>query len=135
MHGLLARTATITLRILVGLVLLALVVGLVAFFVIRGLVMPRSDEFGTVDDEAKVAKLTLADLPGAADEYFAGMDKALLLRPEPGQPYPAEIREVAAATGLPEEEVRTRAIKGQNMWIVWTGGNDRFWDFAARTAI
>ena len=55
MHGLLARTATITLRILVGLVLLALVVAIVAFFVVRGLVTPRSDEFGTVEDEAKRA--------------------------------------------------------------------------------
>lgn len=135
MHGLLARTATITLRILVGLVLLALVVAIVAFFVVRGLVTPRSDEFGTVEDEAKRAGVAVADLPAAGDEYFAQMDQALLVKPEPGQPYPAEIQEVAQATGLPEEEVRTRAIKGQNMWIVWTGGNDRFWDFAARTAI
>ena len=21
-------------------------------------------------------------------------------------------------------------IKGRNMWLVWTGGNDRFWDTA-----
>lgn len=135
MHGFLARTATITLRILVGLVLLALVLGLVAFLVIRGLVLAPSDEFGTVDDEAKRAGLTVADLPAAGDAYFAAMDKALLVEPGPNQPYPPEIQEVAAATGLSEEEVRTRAIKGQNMWIVWTGGNDRFWDFAARTAI
>lgn len=135
MRGTLARTGTIALRILLGLVVLALVAAIALFLVVRGLVLPSSDEFGAVDDEAKRAGLTVDRLPGAGDEYFAQMDKGLLVKPGPGQPYPAEIREVAAATGLPEEEVRTRAIRGQNMWIVWTGGNDRFWDFAARTAI
>ena len=33
----------------------------------------------------------------------------------------------AACRSRPEE------IKGRNMWIVWTGGNDRFWDVAGAT--
>ena len=67
--------------------------------------------------------------------YFAEMDKGLLMQPAPGAAFPAEIMEVAKATGLEPEAVRQAAIRGQNTWIVWTGGNDRFWDFAARTAI
>ena len=40
--------------------------------------------------------------------------------------------EVATLTGLADEEVRESALRGQIAWIDWTGGNDRFWDYAAR---
>ncbi|HRO16445.1 MAG TPA: hypothetical protein PLL33_15675, partial [Paracoccus sp. (in: a-proteobacteria)] len=81
MRGTLARTGTIALRILLGLVVLALVAAIVLFFVVRGLVLPPSDKFGAVDDEAKRAGLTVDRLPGAGDEYFAKMDKGLLVKP------------------------------------------------------
>jgi hypothetical protein len=59
------------------------------------------------------------------------MDKGLLVKPAGGLSYPKEIQEVAALTKLTPEQVRESASRGQNAWIVWTGGNDRFWDYAA----
>ncbi|MAY45636.1 MAG: hypothetical protein CML65_10325 [Rhodobacteraceae bacterium] len=128
----LGRVLLWILAALAGLAVIGLVVG---FFVIRGLVQPPSDQFGNVEDEAKRAGRTVDSFPGAADPDFARMDRGLLLPPAPGQPYPPEIMEVAAVSRLEPEEVRQAALRGQNMWIVWTGGNDRFWDYAARTAI
>jgi hypothetical protein len=57
---------------------------------------------GTVLDEAKRAGRTVASFPQAADDYFHDMD---------------------GAPPLTSDE-----IKGRNMWLVWTGGNDRFWN-------
>jgi hypothetical protein len=111
------------------LVVLVLVGG---FFVVRAIVEPDSGKFGTVPDEAKTAGLTRDKLAGAGDPYFALMDKQLLAKPAAGADYPTEIKEVAALAKLAPEEVRLSAIRGQNSWIAWTGGNDRFWDYAAR---
>ncbi len=57
---------------------------------------------GTVLDEAKAAGRTAASFPHADEDYFHDMDGGLPLTP-------AE-------------------ITGRNMWNVWTGGDDRFWD-------
>ncbi len=57
---------------------------------------------GTVQDEALRAHRDVASFPPAGEDYFHDMDGALPLTPE--------------------------QIKGRNMWLVWTGGNDRFWD-------
>ena len=57
---------------------------------------------GHVQDEAMRAGVPASSFEAAADHYFDGMD--------PG-------------VKLSEAE-----IKGRNMWLVWTGGNDRFWD-------
>ena len=59
------------------------------------------------------------------------MDKGLLVKPADGAAYPKEILEVAALTKLTPEQVRESASRGQTAWINWTGGDDRFWDFAA----
>src|SRR5262249_37660713 len=59
------------------------------------------------------------------------MDKGLLIKPVDGTSYPKEIMEVAALAKLTPEQVRESASRGQNAWIIWTGGNDRFWDYAA----
>ncbi|KMW58818.1 hypothetical protein AIOL_003798 [Candidatus Rhodobacter oscarellae] len=120
--------------IYVGLAL-TVVVAVVGFFVIRALILPDADKFGNVDDEAKLAGMTVDDMPGADEAYFQDMDHGLLKKPANGAPYPDEILQVANDLGMDPEEVRTRAIKGQNMWIVWTGGNDKFWDFAALNTI
>ena len=56
----------------------------------------------TVVDEAKAAGRDATSFPAADEDYFHAMDGGVALSP-------AEIR-------------------GRNMWIVWTGGNDRFWD-------
>ncbi|MEP6678449.1 MAG: hypothetical protein ABJB78_04065 [Betaproteobacteria bacterium] len=57
---------------------------------------------GAVLDEAKLAGRDGASFKHSADDYFHDMDGAVKLDP-------AE-------------------IAGRNMWIVWSGGNDRFWD-------
>lgn len=114
---------------------LALVFAVVGFFVVRGFVEADSDRFGMVSDEAKAANRSAASLQAAGEPYYAAMDKGLLAKPAEGASYPPEITEVAKITGLAPEAVRLAAIRGQNMWITWTGGNDRFWDWAARNAI
>ena len=128
------RTLRVLLWIVCGLVGIVLVLGVVGFFVARSLIEPPSDDFGQKPDEAKQAGLTVDKLKAADEPYFAAMDKGLLLPPANGV-YPKEITEVAKLTGLREEEVRKAAVRGQNMWIAWSGGNDRFWDWAARNAI
>jgi hypothetical protein len=57
---------------------------------------------GQVLDEAKRAGREAATFPQADEDYLHDMDNGVALTP-------AE-------------------IKGRNMWVVWTGGNDRFWD-------
>ncbi len=57
---------------------------------------------GEVLDEAKRAGRDVASFPHAAEDYFHDMDAGVALSP-------AE-------------------VTGRNMWIVWSGGNDRFWN-------
>jgi hypothetical protein len=64
-----------------------------------------SPEPGTVLDEAKQVGRTAESFPAADEDYFHDMDK--------GGPLTAS------------------EVKGRNTWIVWTGGNDRFWDYMA----
>ena len=121
-----------------GVLVLVLVVG--GFFVFRAIVEPDSAKFGTLPDEAKAAGRGPESLPAVAKpcdqapgdcNYFAAMDKGLLVKPANGADYPKEIQEVAALTKLPNEQVRESALRGQIAWIAWTGGDDRFWDYAA----
>jgi cytochrome c2 len=53
-------------------------------------------------DEARQAGRSAQSLPPADEDYFHGMDGAIPLTSD--------------------------EVKGRNMWIVWTGGNDRLWD-------
>jgi hypothetical protein len=124
--------------ITLGILCVVLLVG--GFLVVRAIVEPDSAKFGTIPDEAKAAGRTRQTLPAVArpcDEepadcsYFARMDKGLLVKPADGAGYPKEILEVAALTKLSPEQVRQSASRGQNAWIDWSGGDDRFWDFAA----
>ena len=74
---------------------------------VGALVWPRSDRRpGEVLDEARMAGRDAASFPHASEDYFHDMD---------------------GAVSLTEDEV-----KGRNMWLVWTGGNDRFWDGMTR---
>ncbi len=57
---------------------------------------------GQVLDEARIAGRDAASFPPADEDYFHDMDGAIALSPE--------------------------EIKGRNMWLVWSGGDDRFWD-------
>ena len=61
---------------------------------------------GTVLDEARRAGRAAVSFPAADEDYFRDMD----------QNKDGVVRLTA------------NEIKGRNGWIVWTGGNDRFWD-------
>ena len=55
-----------------------------------------------VMDEARQAGRSAQSFPAADEDYFRGMDGGIALTPD--------------------------EVKGRNMWIVWTGGDDRLWD-------
>jgi hypothetical protein len=63
---------------------------------------------GTVKDEALMAHRTAASFPAADEDYFHDMDGGVALTPD--------------------------EVKGRNMWIVWSGGNDRLWDKLGSTS-
>ncbi len=65
----------------------------------------KSPEPGTVKDEALMVWRAAASFPAADEDYFKDMDGGVALT--------------------------VNEIKGRNNWIVWTGGNDRFWDYLA----
>ena len=54
-----------------------------------------------------------ASFPAADEDYFADMDGGYKQAADP-------------SVKLSKQEV-----EGRNTWIVWTGGNDRFWDYMA----
>ncbi len=62
----------------------------------------KQPQAGEVLDEAKAAGRSGASFVHATEDYFHDMDGALALTPE--------------------------EIAGRNMWLVWSGGNDRLWD-------
>jgi cytochrome c2 len=66
-----------------------------------------AQQSGSVVDEAKAVNRSAASFPHADEDYFHDMDGGLTLTP-------AE-------------------IQGRNMWNVWTGGDDRFWDGMTNT--
>jgi hypothetical protein len=61
----------------------------------------QGPEAGKVLDEARLAGRDFKSFPHASEDYFHDMDNGVALSPE--------------------------EIKGRNMWLVWSGGNDRFW--------
>jgi len=80
-----------------------ILLGLAVVFVVSfGLLRKSGPEPGHIQDEAMRAGRPASSFPAAAEDYFRDMD--------PG-------------AQMGEDE-----IKGRNMWLVWTGGNDRFWD-------
>jgi hypothetical protein len=58
---------------------------------------------GHVLDEAKLANRTAESFAAAADDYFKAMDGG-------------------------DKVTSADEMAGRNMWLLWTGGNDRFWD-------
>ncbi len=81
---------------------LALALVVAGTFALGGAVVAQ--RAGHVLDEAKRAGWDPAKFHHADENYFHDMDGG-------------------AALGLGPQEVT-----GRNMWLVWTGGNDRFWD-------
>ena len=70
------------------------------------LVLGCQPEAGKVQDEAKRAGRDVNSFLAADEDYFHDMDGSI--------------------------ELRADEVKGRNMWLVWTGGNDRFWDDLSR---
>jgi hypothetical protein len=78
---------------------------------------------GDVKDEAAMAGRDVASFPAASENYFKGMDDE-----DVGVTLPcANVSDEGGDGVLACEE-----IKGRNTWMVWTGGNDRFWDYFAK---
>jgi hypothetical protein len=78
---------------------------------------------GKVVDEALCAGRTLDSFPPADEDYYRDMDYGVTKNPM------AVAKALAPyAPGItPADAVKAAAI-GRNNWIVWTAGNDRFWD-------
>jgi hypothetical protein len=68
----------------------------------------RAPAPGTVLDEAMRAGRADTTFPAADADYFHDMDGALALSPQ--------------------------EIQGRDTWLVWSGGNDRFWDGLTRSS-
>jgi hypothetical protein len=81
---------------------------LVAMLLIAGGGKPQTSETGKILDEAQRAGREAASFPQADEDYFHDMDNGVALTLE--------------------------EIKGRNMWIVWTGGDDREWDTLATSS-
>jgi hypothetical protein len=75
---------------------------LLCVMLLAGCGKPEPPRSGEVRDEARRAGRTPGSFPAADEDYFRDMDGGVTLT---------------------REEVR-----GRNTWIVWTGGDDRFWD-------
>ena len=76
-------------------------------------------------DEAKLAGREAATLPAAGEDYFAAMDRGMSQRPE---------LVAAALPFVPPNQALELFVKGRNNWIVWSGGNDRLWDYLANNS-
>jgi hypothetical protein len=87
------------------LLLLVLGVGWIAYMLWTRNIQPLS---GHVRDEALIVGRDASSFPAAGEDYFHDMDGGVALTPE--------------------------EVKGRNTWIVWAGGNDRFWDRIGVTA-
>ena len=70
---------------------------------------PSPPKPGTVKDEALRAGRAAQSFPAAGEDYFHDMD--------------------GGSSFTPDE------IKGRNMWLVWTGGNDKLWDTLATQSL
>ena len=66
-------------------------------------------EPGHIEDEASRANRSADSFPAADEDYFHDMDSAIPLTSD--------------------------EVKGRNMWIVWTGGDDKLWDTLSATSL
>src|ERR1700712_3916697 len=60
-------------------------------------------------DEAQQVKRNEASFPQAKEDYFRDMDNGVALSAD--------------------------EVQGRNMWLFWTGGNDRFWDQVTKDSL
>jgi hypothetical protein len=83
-----------------------LVIAFVAIVIIVSFGGRNEPTPGQVQDEALRTRRDPASLSAADEDYFHDMDGGVALSSD--------------------------EVKGRNSWIVWTGGNDRFWDEISR---
>jgi hypothetical protein len=78
---------------------------------------------GQVKDEALCAGVTADKLVGADEDYFQDMDYGATKNP-------VELAKTLNpfVPGIKPEDAVKAVAAGRNNWIVWTAGNDRFWD-------
>src|SRR5215204_4487081 len=77
-------------------------------FIANRVLSHKGPKPGTVLDEARQANRLATSFSAADEDYFHNMDGAIPLTPD--------------------------EVKGRNTWVVWTGGNDRFWDTIGTTS-
>lgn len=78
----------------------------------------RAEEAGNLSEAQKQMMFK-----GAADDYFKDMDYGITKDP-------AQVKKVLETwvPGISEKEAVERMARGRNNWIVWTFGNDQFWN-------
>jgi hypothetical protein len=85
---------------------------------------------GVVLDEAMCVGRTADTLPGSDEDYFRDMDYGATKNPE------ALAKALAPyVPGITPEQAVKAAATGRNNWIVWTAGNDRFWDYLTNKTV
>lgn len=89
--------------------IIALVLLVVAVYVVYSLFSHKGPDPGTVLDEARQVNRPANSFVAADEDYFHDMDGGVPLTP--GE------------------------VQGRNTWVVWTGGNDRFWDSIGVTSL
>lgn len=107
--------------LLILVILLAVIIG--GLFIWNTISEKDEPKSGEVLDEAMAHGRTADTFPGADEDYFADMDYGITKQPE----------ELASrlsywVEGITPEAAVAAAARGRNNWIVWTAGNDRFWD-------
>jgi len=90
------------------LLLVGAVVVVIVVMVAAALLLPKS-KAGKVQDEAMQAGRSAESMPAADEDYFHEMDGGIKLT--------------------------TDEVKGRNNWIVWSAGNDRFWDIISAKSL
>ncbi|MDO3387037.1 hypothetical protein QWI17_14420 [Gilvimarinus sp. SDUM040013] len=78
---------------------------------------------GEILDEAQCVGVTKEQLSGSTVDYYADMDYGISKNPAALQ-----ARLEPFFPGISEQDAVDRFARGRNNWIVWTAGNDRFWD-------
>jgi len=85
---------------------------------------------GKARDEAMKANRGPETFPAADEDYFHGMDYGITKDPNA---LAAKLNPFVP--GITPATALDAAVKGRNTWIVWTGGNDRFWDELSRRSV
>ncbi|MBB3953730.1 c-type cytochrome [Novosphingobium sediminicola] len=86
----------------------------------------QSADYKQAEGKKTDADLVAASWKAADEDYFADMDRAATKDPVGLQKDLAPF-----VPGITPEEAHKVAVIGRNNWIVWTAGNDRFWDVLA----